>query len=89
MSKTIDDLFPTQSTLERIPMQDAEIYYLRKLPLDQSAEAVTHQLINEIPWRAEEIVVWEKTFRQPRLTAWYGDNGANYTCSGHCPGSPP
>jgi alkylated DNA repair dioxygenase AlkB len=82
MSKIIDDLFHPQTTPERIPMQDAEVYYLRELPLTQAAEAVMKQLINEVPWRAENIVIWGKTYPQPRLTAWYGDDGANYTYSG-------
>ena len=93
MSKIIDDLFRAQTTLERIPMQDAEVYYLRELSLAQTAEAVMNQLINEVPWRAENIVVWGKTYAQPRLTAWYGDDGTNYTYSGihliHCPGLTP
>ena len=78
----IDHLFRTQPTLERVPLQDAEIYYLRELPLAQTAEGLMTQLIDEVPWRAENIVVWGKTFLQPRLTAWYGDNGANYSYSG-------
>ena len=82
MTKIIDDLFRAQTMLEHVPMRDAEIYYLGKLPLAQTAEAVMNQLIDEVPWRAENIVVWGKTFPQPRLTAWYGDNGANYTYSG-------
>jgi alkylated DNA repair dioxygenase AlkB len=81
-TKMIDDLFRAQTALERIPLEDAEIYYLRELPLGQSAEAVMHQLMDEVPWRAEKIVVWGKAFPQPRLTAWYGDNGTNYTYSG-------
>ena len=82
MSKLIDDLFRGHTTLERIPMPDAEVYYLRELILVQTAEAVMNQLIDEVPWRAENILVWGKTFPQPRLTAWYGDNGANYSYSG-------
>ena len=78
----IDDLFRTQMMLERVPMQDAEVYYLPELPLAQTAATVMHQLIDEVSWRAENIFVWGKTFPQPRLTAWYGDNGANYTYSG-------
>ena len=78
----MDDLFHAQASLERIPLQDAEVYYLRELPLAQSAEAVMKQLIDEVLWRAENIVVWEKTYPQPRLTAWYGDDGASYTYSG-------
>ena len=41
-----------------------------------------HRLIDEISWRAESIVVWGKTYSQPRLIAWYGDAGKNYTYSG-------
>jgi alkylated DNA repair dioxygenase AlkB len=78
----MDDLFRTSLTLEPISLEDAELYYLRQLPLAQTAEAVMKQLIDEVPWRAENIVVWGKTYPQPRLTAWYGDNGANYTYSG-------
>ena len=59
-----------------------EIYYLLELPLAQSPEAVMKQLIDETPWRAENIVVWGKTVSQPRLIAWYGDKGAHYTYSG-------
>jgi len=82
MSKLIDDLFREHTTLERIPMPDAEVYYLRELILGQTAEAVMNQLIDEITWRAENILVWGKTFPQLRLTDWYGDNGANYSYSG-------
>jgi alkylated DNA repair dioxygenase AlkB len=78
----VDDLFPRRVTLERIPLTDAEIYYLPELPLAQPAKAVMNQLIDEVPWRAENIVVWGKTVPQPRLIAWYGDTGANYTYSG-------
>ncbi len=39
-------------------------------------------LIAQVPWRAENVVVWGKTFPQPRLIAWYGDEGHNYTYSG-------
>jgi alkylated DNA repair dioxygenase AlkB len=63
-------------------MPDAEVYYLRHLPLAETAHAVMRQLIDEVPWRAEKIVVWRKAFPQPRLIAWYGDVGTNYTYSG-------
>lgn len=68
--------------LERIPLEDAEIYYLRELVSAQTAEAFMNKLIAGVPWRAENIVVWGKNVSQPRLIAWYGDEGANYTYSG-------
>jgi alkylated DNA repair dioxygenase AlkB len=82
LSTMVDDLSPARAGFERIPLTDAEIYYLPELPLAQTAEAVMNQLVDKVPWRAENIVVWGKTVPQPRLIAWYGDKGANYTYSG-------
>jgi len=76
------DLFPAQEALAPIPMQDAEVYYLCHLPLVQPHHVVMNQLIAEVPWRTEHIVVWGRTYPQPRLIAWYGDAGMNYTYSG-------
>jgi alkylated DNA repair dioxygenase AlkB len=76
------DLFPAQEALAPIPMQDAEVYYLHHLPLAQPPDVIMSQLIDEVPWRAENVVVWRRTYPQPRLIAWYGDDGMNYTYSG-------
>ena len=76
------DLFSAHEGLECIPMQHAEVYYLHRLPLAETPHIVMHHLIDEIPWRAESVVVWGRTFPQPRLIAWYGDVGKNYTYSG-------
>jgi alkylated DNA repair dioxygenase AlkB len=46
------------------------------------AHSVLRQLLGEVPWRAENIVLWGKSFPLPRLTAWYGDLGKHYTYSG-------
>ena len=78
----IADLFAAQGRLEPIPLQDAEVYYLRYLPLAQTPDIVLRHLIDEVPWRAESIVVCGRTYPQPRLIAWYGDAGKNYTYSG-------
>ena len=50
--------------------------------LGRSAVEVLGQLIDEIPWRQEDITLWGKTHKQPRLISWYGDPGASYTYSG-------
>jgi alkylated DNA repair dioxygenase AlkB len=76
------DLFSADEGLASIPMQDAEVYYLHRLALAETPHIVMHHLIDEVPWRAESVVVWGKTFQQPRLIAWYGDVGKNYTYSG-------
>ncbi len=75
------DLFQT-TQLERIPIEDAEVYYLPELPLAEPASLVLRSLIDETPWRTETVVVWGRKFLQPRLIAWYGDSGTAYTYSG-------
>ncbi|MGH7053267.1 MAG: hypothetical protein ACREFA_05560, partial [Stellaceae bacterium] len=57
---------------ERISIPDAELSYLPFLPLDRPADEVMQHLIAEVPWRAEEVVVFGRKVMQPRLTAWYG-----------------
>src|SRR5499425_287889 len=75
-------LFSAHEGLEHMLLPDAELYYLRQLPLAEPPHIVMGRLINEVPWRAENIVVWGRTYPQPRLIAWYGDAGKNYTYSG-------
>ena len=76
------DLFTTNERRVQIPLHDAEVYYWRQLLPADMAHAVLQQLIAEVPWRAEAIVLWGKRFPLPRLTAWYGDVGKHYTYSG-------
>jgi alkylated DNA repair dioxygenase AlkB len=68
--------------LQRIPTPDAELAYLARLALAEPGEQILKQLIAEIPWRSEEVVMWGRRTPQPRLTAWYGDPGADYAYSG-------
>jgi alkylated DNA repair dioxygenase AlkB len=77
-----EDLFSAEEGLIDVPLQDAEVYYLRYFPLTQAPNIVLRRLIDEVPWRAEKIVVWGRTYPQPRLIAWYGDAGMIYTYSG-------
>jgi alkylated DNA repair dioxygenase AlkB len=77
-----EDQFSAEEGFAYVPLQDAEVYYLRHLPLAQAPDIVLHRLIDEVPWRAENIVVWGRTYPQPRLIAWYGNAGKNYTYSG-------
>src|SRR5262245_1459798 len=67
------ELFSTNDRLEQIPMPEAEVSYLRRFLPEAMTSIVLRQLIDEVPWRAENITLWGKTFPQPRLIAWYGD----------------
>lgn len=76
-----DSLAPG-AAFERIPMPDAEVLYLARLALARPDEQLVEQLIAEIPWQCQEVVIWGRRLPQPRLTAWYGDPGARYAYSG-------
>jgi alkylated DNA repair dioxygenase AlkB len=80
--KPMSSLLQATSRPERIPIADGEVYYLGKLELGRDDDAVFDRLIAEVPWRQERILVWGKMHLQPRLVAWYGDRGSNYTYSG-------
>lgn len=76
------DLFPPDMRLRRVPMPDADVFYLDRLALPKPDAALLRRLIAEVAWRAEEVVMWGRRLPQPRLTAWYGDAGARYAYSG-------
>lgn len=76
------DLFSSDSSFELLPLQGAEVLLLRHLDLPRPAPMLLSELIRATPWRSEEITVWGKRYLQPRLIAWYGDEGRNYTYSG-------
>lgn len=77
-----NELFPINDELHRLSLQDAEVYFLRKLALQRDIERILADLIRDTPWRSEEVAVWGRRFKQPRLVAWYGDPGSTYTYSG-------
>jgi alkylated DNA repair dioxygenase AlkB len=77
-----NDLFSNASGLESVPLADAEMYYLSRVELPKPADDLLRSLIERVPWRAEEVMVWGKRHPQPRLIAWYGDRGRGYTYSG-------
>jgi alkylated DNA repair dioxygenase AlkB len=78
----MSDLFSPTDALQKIPILDAEVYYLHSLELGRSSDEILCHLIADTPWRQETLVVWGKLFPQPRLVAWYGDSDSVYTYSG-------
>jgi alkylated DNA repair dioxygenase AlkB len=66
----------------RVPLPAAEVYYLARLELPATPEALLDELVRLTPWRQEEVVIFGRRHAQPRLVAWYGDPGAIYAYSG-------
>lgn len=65
-----------------IPLPDADISYLHDfLPHDESIRYL-ETLLTEVAWQQNEIKMFGKVYNEPRLTAWYGDQGLTYKYSG-------
>jgi alkylated DNA repair dioxygenase AlkB len=65
-----------------LPVSDAQLLLFPRLDLGEDDRVLLWQLIDHTPWRQDDITLFGKTHRQPRLVAWYGDPGASYTYSG-------
>jgi len=66
---------------ETLPVADAELILWRRVEFGND-NGLLSQLIEETTWRLEQIKVRGKTYPQPRLVAWYGDNEVSYSYSG-------
>ena len=69
-------------TVEKLPIEDADITIHYELPLPWEYEDLLQHLIEVTPWQSQRVKVWGKSVVQPRLIAWYGDPGATYSYSG-------
>lgn len=46
---------------------------------DDQASDLFEQLLRDVPWKQEAITLFGKSVLQPRLQAWYGDKGYQYS----------
>lgn len=49
---------------------------------DRNDAKIIQSLIELVPWEAHSIKMFGKEHPQPRLVAWYGDEGSEYSYSG-------
>ena len=70
------------SNIERLPLADADVLLYHQIELGQSYDQLLYELIDNTTWRQEEITLFGKAHRQPRLSAWYGNRDSVYTYSG-------
>lgn len=80
----MSDLFSISGVdkASQLDMPDASIEFLSDFLSYEKADDFKNVLLSETDWREEEIQVWGKWHKQPRLIAWYGDEGASYAYSG-------
>jgi alkylated DNA repair dioxygenase AlkB len=61
---------------------DGEVYFFPQFLEQKEADNYYRIFKNEINWQLYHIKLFGKVLPQPRLTAWHGDDEANYTYSG-------
>jgi alkylated DNA repair dioxygenase AlkB len=67
---------------ENLPLQDADIRYYPGFFESETAEQYFQTLLREVAWENRTLLVYGKRHPEPRLTAWYGNKGAQYSYSG-------
>ncbi|MEM9681438.1 MAG: alpha-ketoglutarate-dependent dioxygenase AlkB [Bacteroidota bacterium] len=73
------DLFSEQKQELKLP--NAELIYFPKLFNTSMADHYFETLSTQTPWQHDDITVFGKTYKQPRLTALYGETDQPYSYS--------
>ena len=66
------------SEIIKLPLQDAEIEYHPQFFGLEEANALFDALYQHTPWIEEDIRVYGKIYKQPRLTAFFANNQKTY-----------
>jgi alkylated DNA repair dioxygenase AlkB len=74
------DLFSSEKTIFNLPQ--AELIYIPQFYTHTQASVLFESLLGEITWQHDDITIFGKTHKQPRLTALYAENNTAYTYSG-------
>jgi|TARA_R110002124_G_scaffold154361_4_gene321361 alkylated DNA repair dioxygenase AlkB len=77
-------LFSSSSTSEVqiLPLPDGDFRHFQHFLSNQEADAYYQQLLASLAWRQDDIKMYGKQVKIPRLQAWYGDEDALYQYSG-------
>jgi alkylated DNA repair dioxygenase AlkB len=68
--------------MKEIPIRDGELLFMEQFLSYAEIQRILSELNQEIHWRQEQIKMYGKSFPVPRLTAWFGDDGMDYSYSG-------
>ena len=61
---------------------DGELYIVEAFYQTNEAQELFDDLLDRLDWREEQIFVYGRWVKVPRLMCWYGDKGASYQYSG-------
>ena len=65
-----------------IPIPDGKLTFHEGFFSLEESQSLKQSLIKTIDWTQDEVVVYGKRHKIPRLNAWYGDEGKTMTYSG-------
>ncbi|HEX9206829.1 MAG TPA: alpha-ketoglutarate-dependent dioxygenase AlkB [Steroidobacteraceae bacterium] len=73
---------PPTADGQRLDLPDADVRLWRAAWAPAAADRLCRDLLAEIDWRQEEVLIFGQRRLVPRLVAWHGDPGTAYTYSG-------
>ena len=65
-----------------ISLKNAELLFIESFFEKEEADCFQKELTENVDWQQGVIMMFGKKVLEPRLTAWYGDEGKVYTYSG-------
>jgi len=74
------DLFSAEKTIFNLPQANL-VYYSNFYTINE-ANSLFNDLLQQVLWQQDDITLFGKTHKQPRLTALYANNNKPYTYSG-------
>ena len=75
------ELFPDEFSVYQPQLPDGELLYFPNFLAKETADVYFEELLADIPWQADKITVFGKTYDQPRLTSLHALNATPYTYS--------
>lgn len=76
------DLMDGPMLFEKYLIEDGEYWFMRNFLSNDQAMEQESLLLNTIEWKQEEVYVFGKKHKEPRKTAWYGDEECVYSYAG-------
>jgi len=64
-----------------LKLKDADVWYYPNFFSEDESEYYFKQLLKTTAWQQDDITVFGKTYKQPRLTAFYANNENSYSYS--------
>ena len=71
-----------ENEIEEILLENGTLFFIKNFLKKEVAADYFEKLQQNIDWSQGEIKLFGKTHQEPRLTAWYGDEGKSYRYSG-------